>query len=61
MSADIGFVKITYKALWQSIIGNCITVWGGAGKVNMLIKERSQRPVLKKERKRPKNTYPYSL
>lgn len=52
-SADLKLLGITYKALCESVVGYCITVWGGAGKDNMMIVERAQRAVLKVMLKRP--------
>lgn len=45
--ADMKVLKMTYKALCQSIITYCITSWGGAAVTNLITLERAQRAVLK--------------
>ncbi|CAB3242058.1 unnamed protein product [Arctia plantaginis] len=45
--ADAKILKEVYTALCQSVIGYCISVWGGAAKSRFLKVERAQRAVLK--------------
>lgn len=45
--SDIETLKLVFTALCQSILGYCITVWGGAAKTHMITVERAQRSVLK--------------
>lgn len=52
-SAGIDILKMVYFTLCQSIIGYCITVWGGAAKTYLLRAERSQRAVLKVMLRKP--------
>lgn len=52
-SAGIDILKMVYFTLCQSIIGYCITVWGGAAKTHLLKVERSQRAVLKVMLRKP--------
>lgn len=47
LSAGLGLLRMIYVTLCESVISYCVTVWGGAGKVNMMILERAQRSVLK--------------
>lgn len=51
--ADMSTLRMVYFALCQSIIGYCITAWGGASKTNLLRAERAQRAVLKVMCKKP--------
>ena len=46
-SANPDTLKMIFLALCQSVIGYCITVWGGAAKINFLRLERAQRAILK--------------
>ncbi|KAJ8720498.1 hypothetical protein PYW08_005963 [Mythimna loreyi] len=46
-SAGFDTLKMVYLALCQSIIGYCITAWGGAAKTCFLRAERAQRAILK--------------
>lgn len=46
-SADNHIMKMVYQALCQSIIGYCISTWGGAAKTHIIQIERAQRAVLK--------------
>lgn len=52
-SASVDILKMVYYTLCQSIIGYCITVWGGAAKTYLLRAERSQRAVLKVMLRKP--------
>lgn len=52
-AADFVCLKMVYFALAQSILGYCITVWGGTHKTTMLRLERAQRAVLKVLAKKP--------
>lgn len=45
--ADRNTIKTVYMALCESIIGYCITSWGGAAKTHLIEIERAQRAVLK--------------
>lgn len=45
--ADFDLLRTLYFSLAQSIIGYCITVWGGACKTIMIRLERAQRSLLK--------------
>lgn len=40
-------IKMVYIALCQSILGYCITSWGGAAKTHLIEAERAQRAILK--------------
>lgn len=46
-SANLDTLKMVYFGLCQSVLGYCITVWGGACKTLLLILERAQRAILK--------------
>ncbi|PZC86430.1 hypothetical protein B5X24_HaOG209149 [Helicoverpa armigera] len=52
-SASPSTLKMVYFALVQSVIGYCITVWGGATKTKFLRVERAQRAILKVMTKKP--------
>lgn len=45
--ADRKILKMVYQALCQSLIGYCITSWGGAAKTHLIEVERAQRAILK--------------
>lgn len=45
--ADRDTIKMVYLALCQSIVGYCITSWGGAAKSHLILLERAQRAILK--------------
>lgn len=45
--ADLKLIRTVYYALAQSILGYCITAWGGACKTFMIHLERAQRSLLK--------------
>lgn len=45
--ADVSLLHSTYKALAQSVLTYCITVWGGASKTHFMPIERSLRALLK--------------
>ena len=45
--ADRNIFKTVYFAICQSVIGYCITSWGGSYKSHMLKLERAQRAILK--------------
>lgn len=55
--AELDTLRNVYMALCQSVLGYCITCWGGASKTSMLILERAQRSILKVMLKKPKR-YP---
>ena len=46
-SLDLKTLRTVYSALCESIIAYCITVWGSAGKTQLLRLERAQRAILK--------------
>lgn len=52
-SADTDTLKMVFYALCQSVIGYCITVWGGASKTSLIRVERAQRAILKVMLRRP--------
>lgn len=52
-AADFNTLISIYFALAQSVLGYCITAWGGAYKTAMLRIERAQRAVLKVLAKKP--------
>ncbi|KAJ8728276.1 hypothetical protein PYW08_016661 [Mythimna loreyi] len=52
-SAKFDTLKMVYYALCQSVIGYCITAWGGAAKSNILRVERAQRAILKVMTRKP--------
>lgn len=60
LSADTKILKTIYFALCQSILGYCISVWGGAAKTSFLELERAQRAVLKVMTRKPFR-YPTSV
>ncbi|XP_013145452.1 PREDICTED: uncharacterized protein LOC106108737 [Papilio polytes] len=45
--ADVRTLILTYRALCQSILYYCITVWGGVPKSRLIDLERAQRAILK--------------
>ncbi|KAG7295620.1 hypothetical protein JYU34_021893 [Plutella xylostella] len=45
--SDTTIHKLVYTALCESIIGYCVSCWGGAAKTHLLKLERAQRCVLK--------------
>lgn len=56
-SADIKLLRLIYKAICQSVLSYCLSVWGGAQKTIMLVIERAQRAVLKVMLRKPRR-YP---
>lgn len=52
-SANLDTLKMVYFGLCQSVIGYCITVWGGAYKTLLLKLERAQRAILKVMTRKP--------
>jgi hypothetical protein len=46
--ADFELLRNAYFALAQSVIGYCVSVWGGACKTHLLQLERAQRSLLLK-------------
>uniref|UniRef100_A0A2A4JXL1 Reverse transcriptase domain-containing protein n=1 Tax=Heliothis virescens TaxID=7102 RepID=A0A2A4JXL1_HELVI len=52
-SANLDTLKMVYFGLCQSVLGYCITVWGGAGKTFLLKLERAQRAILKVMTRKP--------
>lgn len=52
-SASPDTLKMVFYALCQSVIGYCITVWGGATKTSLIRVERAQRAVLKVMLRKP--------
>lgn len=51
--ADSQVIQLVYTALVESILGYCISAWGGAAVSYMLVLERAQRAVLKVRYGRP--------
>lgn len=52
--ADKHTMRMVYEALVQSIIGYCITTWGGACKTKLIRVERAQRMILKVSLSKPR-------
>ena len=52
-SANRDTLRMVYCALCQSVLGYCITAWGGAAKTKMLTVERAQRAILKVMTRKP--------
>lgn len=46
-TADHSIIKTVYLSLCQSLLGDCISSWGGAAKTLILKVERAQRALLK--------------
>lgn len=46
-AADHSTIKMVYLALCQSILGYCLTSWGGSAKTHLIVLERAQRAILK--------------
>lgn len=53
LRANSEILKIVYSALAESVLGYCITAWGGAAKTDIIQVERAQRAVIKVILKRP--------
>lgn len=52
-AADDETLRLVYRALCESLLTYCITIWGGAAKTALIQLERAQRAVLKVIYRRP--------